>query len=176
MEDCKSLFKNPPMGCRPAPFWFWNDRLDSARVVEQFDRLIDAGMGGAVLHARHGLDPKEYLDERWFAAVEAVVKRAKERSVYVWLYDELNWPSGTAGGRIPREHPEFRMLHLRLFDTVLEQSEDLETLPGNFIAAFVVTRTDPCHGFQRRHDGSVVLLPDRISCTKVSDRQNLKSY
>ena len=49
LEQEKKLFKNPPLDARPAPFWFWNDRLDPKRLADQFDRMIDAGMGGATL-------------------------------------------------------------------------------------------------------------------------------
>ena len=72
LPELKALFEYPPMDARPAPFWFWNDHLEPQRLVEQLDRLLEAGAGGAVMHARGGLPPEEYLDERWFAAIEAV--------------------------------------------------------------------------------------------------------
>ncbi|MBI5092204.1 MAG: hypothetical protein HZB26_07115 [Candidatus Hydrogenedentes bacterium] len=167
LDDARSLFAAPPTEARPTPFWFWNDRLDPERLKWQLDRLLAAGAGGAVLHARHGLDVDEYLDERWFKAVGAVVEHARQRGAYTWLYDELGWPSGTAGGRIPREHPEFRMLHLRMYDMTLGAPSDVETLPGDHVAAFHVTHSDLGNGRQRRHDGSVTLLPDRIEYAPI---------
>ena len=106
--SANDLFRSPPMSYRSAPFWFWNDRLDPDRLVWQFDQMVDAGTGGACLHARSGLDTEEYLDERWFAGVDAVLKRALEREAIIWLYDELGWPSGSAGGRVLREYPHYR--------------------------------------------------------------------
>lgn len=161
VEKARDTFKNPPMRCRPTSFWFWNDRLEPERLKWQFDQMVDAGMGGPVLHARSGLDPSEYLDDRWFKAIEAMVDHAAERGVPVWLYDELGWPSGTAGGRLPGDRPELGMVHLRMKDIVVDTSFVWDE--ADVVAVFHVTRTDPLHGFQRRHDGSVTLLPDRIA-------------
>ena len=168
IERARQLFHDPPIEARPAPFWFWNDRLRPERLVEQLDRLLDAGMGGVVMHARSGLDPDEYLDERWFAAVDAVLARAAQRGAFAWIYDELGWPSGTAGGRIPRAHPEFRMRHLRMEDIVVDGGAfEPDWADDDVVAAFHVTRTDPNRGRQRRHDGGLLLLADRIRCEPI---------
>ncbi|HQE62029.1 MAG TPA: hypothetical protein PLV10_07145, partial [Candidatus Latescibacteria bacterium] len=96
IQAAKERFVSPPATNRPVIFWFWNDHLHPERLVWQYDRLIEAGMAGAVMHARGGLESAEYLDERWFAAVDAVVKHAAEKGTVVWIYDELGWPSGSA--------------------------------------------------------------------------------
>ncbi len=166
VEKARNTFRNPPVGCRPSSFWFWNDRLEPSRLKWQFDQMVDAGMGGPVFHARSGLDPSEYLDERWFEAVEAMVDHAAERGTPVWLYDELGWPSGTAGGRLPGDRPELGMVHLRMEDVTVDHSFAWDE--ADVVAVFHVTRTDPLHGFQRRHDGGVTLFPDRIAYEPVT--------
>ena len=135
-----------------------------------FDRMLEAGMGGAVMHARSGLDHKEYLDERWFAGIKAVVERAAECGATAWLYDELGWPSGTAGGRVPREHPEFRMYHLRLHDITPADEAELANLAEGLVGAYHVTRTDALHGFQRRarQERSTFAGPDRVRADSVA--------
>lgn len=166
----QAAFKNPPAAHRPAPFWFWNDHLDPDRLVWQFDRMTEAGTGGAVLHARGGLGTDEYLDERWFRGVEAVVKRAAETGKVVWIYDETGWPSGSAGGRVLRKNPEYGCRHLVMTDVVLREGGGLPELSGDLVGAFRVTRTDPYHGSHRRTDRGtplrecVTLAPDRIEC------------
>jgi len=167
LPEVKVLFAQPPMDARPAPFWFWNDHLEAERLVEQFDRLLAAGAGGAVMHARGGLPPEEYLDERWFAAIGAVLHRASERDAIMWIYDELGWPSGTAGGRIPGTHPGMRMPHLKMTDLVAGQAS-LPCPLSEMLAVFHVTRSDTLHGFQRRHDGSASLFPDRIRYESIA--------
>ena len=173
-DALRAEFATPPMEYRPAPFWFWNDHLESKRLVEQFDALVDAGMGGAVLHARGGLDASEYLDETWFDAIGAVVERAAERGAKTWLYDELGWPSGSAGGRVLRAHPELRSMRLVMHDITAESASAFDAVKDeNVVAAFVVVHTDPEHGILHRNDrgspiaGAVTLLPDRIAYERI---------
>ena len=161
------LFRDPPMRARPAPFWFLNDRLDPERLVRQLDRLLEAGAGGAGLHGRVGLPPEDYLEERWFQAVEAVVGRAAERGATIWLYDELGWPSGSAGGRIPGGREWMSLMHLTLEDEGAGARADPGA--GQLLAAFRVIRGDPLHGRQRRRDGGITLLPDRIVYGRIGD-------
>jgi len=169
----RETFRNPPVQSRPAPFWFWNDHLVPERLVWQFDRLTEVGMGGAVLHARGGLGSDQYLDERWFKGIEAVVKRAAETDKIVWLYDETGWPSGNAGGRVLRKNPEYGCKHLVMTDAVVTSGEKLPVRNDDLVSAFHVTHTDPYHGWIRRMDRGaplrecVTLLPDRIECEAI---------
>ena len=169
----KETFQCPPIENRPAPFWFWNDHLNPDRLVSQYDRLLEAGMGGAVLHARSGLEAAEYLDERWFAAIQAVVEHAQSKGTIVWLYDELGWPSGSAGGRVLRKNPELGIVHLVMHDLTPKPGDDFSRQPGELIGAYHVTKSDPNHGVQRRTDRgdllphNVTLLPDRIRYEEI---------
>jgi hypothetical protein len=173
IDTDRKLFISPPAENRPAPFWFWNDHLDSERLIEQFDALVAGGTGGAVIHARGGLDGSEYLDESWFDAVTAVVEHAAETKAITWLYDELGWPSGSAGGRNTSEHPEIRAMRIQMHDVTPESTEDIATLPESVVGAYVVTHTDPEHGIFYRKDrgakikGAVTLLPDRIEFERI---------
>ncbi len=98
---------------RPAPFWFLNHKLEEKELTWQLEKMKEQGIGGAVLHSRHGLNTP-YLSEEWFKALETCIKKAKELGMVLWLYDEENWPSGPAGGRITENFPEFRMRYLYL--------------------------------------------------------------
>jgi len=37
-----------------------------------------------------------YLSEAYFDCYRLAVEEAKRLGLHVWLYDEYNWPSGTA--------------------------------------------------------------------------------
>ena len=176
LNEAKKLFANPPLENRPSPFWFWNDHLDPKRLADQYDRLLDAGMGGAIMHARSGLPCDQYLDERWWRSIDAVVKRAHQRGGTAWLYDEYGWPSGTAAGRVPKNHPEFRMQHIKMDDFIVGAPGQPEVEPASLVAAFLVTRTDLNHGFQRRYDRSGSHFPDRIACEHIEDPSDLSTY
>ena len=41
-----------------------------------------------------------YLSEEWFKVVGNIISICEENDMNVWLYDEFNWPSGGAGGKV----------------------------------------------------------------------------
>jgi len=96
---------------RPAPFWFLNHHLRSRETRWQIEKMVEQGLGGAVLHSRHGRKTP-YLSEEWFRQLEVAIKEGRKYGMIFWLYDEDNWPSGPAGGKILREHPEYKMSYL----------------------------------------------------------------
>ena len=65
-----------------------------------------AGCDGFFIHAREGL-ATPYLSKEWFAAVKCCIETARELGLRAWLYDEMPYPSGVAGGEVLRRRPEF---------------------------------------------------------------------
>ncbi|MCX8171471.1 MAG: glycosyl hydrolase [Candidatus Bathyarchaeota archaeon] len=101
------LFKSPPPEYRGAPFWSINDYLNPEEAARQIALLDYGGYGGAFFHAREGL-ATPFLSDEWFKSFEAALNEAKKRGMFVWIYDELWWPSGFAGGIIPALGPKYR--------------------------------------------------------------------
>ena len=52
------------------------------------------------------LEP-DYLTPPYFEEYRYAVKRAKEKGMLMWLYDEGGWPSGGACGKVLTKHPEY---------------------------------------------------------------------
>ncbi|MGC9013557.1 MAG: glycosyl hydrolase [Thermoproteota archaeon] len=100
-------FKNPPSFFKGAPFWSINDLLTEEKVREEVRVLRKAGYGGAFFHAREGL-VTPFLSKEWFNAFKASVEEAKRNNMYIWIYDELWWPSGFAGGLVPFSSSKYR--------------------------------------------------------------------
>ena len=50
------LFLNPTSEYRGAPFWAWNTRLESGKLMRQIDMMKKMGMGGFHMHVRTGMD------------------------------------------------------------------------------------------------------------------------
>ncbi|MHB8994746.1 MAG: glycosyl hydrolase [Armatimonadota bacterium] len=113
MEELYSQFQNPPASYRPQPFWFLNHKLEEDRLRWQIREMAAKGVGGVVLHARHGLQTP-YMSDEWLRMIGVCVDELRAQGMEAWLYDEDNWPSGTFGGKLTREHPEFRMRYLRI--------------------------------------------------------------
>lgn len=106
MLDAKEL-RNPSNVWRAAPFWSWNDDLEPGEICRQIDEMIKGGWGGYFMHSRVGLITP-YLGKKWFECIKAGVEYARKTKTLAYLYDEDKWPSGFAGGEVPRMGEAFR--------------------------------------------------------------------
>ncbi|KRF16865.1 glycosylhydrolase-like jelly roll fold domain-containing protein [Nocardioides sp. Soil796] len=104
-----AAFAEPPSTSRPHAFWFWNGELTEAELDRQLDEMQANGVEEFFIHPRQGLggefgvtENDYYLSTDYFDKVEHVVEQAADRGMKAWLYDDLNWPSGFAGGRTVR--------------------------------------------------------------------------
>ncbi len=87
-------------------FWVINDGTDRPRLVRMADRFRARGVAAIVLHPRSGL-LVPYGSEGWFELIRWLTDLCEERGIQVWLYDEDPFPSGSAGGQVVAQHPEF---------------------------------------------------------------------
>lgn len=108
-----------------APFWFWNDDLDENELSRQMDEFQAHGVDAFVLHPRLGLPQhlswmsRPLLDKMRFA-----IEQAKSRGMWVILYDEGMYPSGSSAGQVVAENPAYQcrgMVRINL-DTVQPDS------------------------------------------------------
>ena len=106
-------FKNADSEYAQVPFWSWNDKLDKDELKRQIKEMADKGWGGYFIHSRVGL-VTGYLSDEWMDCIEECVKEAEKTGTKAWLYDEDKWPSGFAGGAIPRISEEYRDRALEL--------------------------------------------------------------
>ena len=92
---------------RPSAFWFWNSDMAPDAMRAAAAQMAAADIREVVFHPIHGLEI-EYLCAEYFERLRYGLRLAKEFGFKVWIYDEFGWPSGNAGGRLLREHPEHR--------------------------------------------------------------------
>ena len=105
-------FVNVPKEYSIAPLWFWNDDLKPENLKWQMKEMYDKGVYEVVISSRLGI-AIDYLSEEWFDRIETVVKYAEQLGMKIWLYDEDNWPSGYAGGKVLEENPDYCGKHLK---------------------------------------------------------------
>ncbi len=118
-------FANPPVSFRSSPFWSLNDRLEPAEMARQLEAFKKGGYGGAYLHSRIGL-LTGYLGPDWWKAMDAGVEACGRLGLEAWFYDEDRWPSGFAGGTVPRLSEDY---HAR----ILFRIDKSEPVPENGI-------------------------------------------
>lgn len=99
-----SLIKNE---YRNLCFWSWNGVIEKDEVISQIRDFAEKGIGGFFVHSRAGLGIK-YMGDVWFEMYQTAVSEAEKYGLSVWIYDEDGWPSGFAGGKVPRAGEEFQ--------------------------------------------------------------------
>jgi len=102
-------FFDPPTEFSLMPFWFWNDDLNEAELLRQIDDMQAHGVYGFVIHPRVGL-PRSigWMSERMLYFVRLAVDEAARRGMYVVLYDEGMYPSGSSSGQVVAENSRYR--------------------------------------------------------------------
>lgn len=105
-ETLRNLI-DPPALMRIAPFWCWNDKLDKDELIRQIYEIAEKGWGSSFMHCRGGVVTR-YLSDEWMDLVKTCAEEAAKTGTHVWIYDEDRWPSGFAGGIVPKISEELR--------------------------------------------------------------------
>ncbi|MHC1785730.1 MAG: glycosyl hydrolase [Christensenellales bacterium] len=99
------------------PFWFINGGMDYQEMRYQLQEYKAKGVPGIFFHSRFGtLDHTGYLTDDWFDRLRYAVETARELGLQIWVYDEYNWPSGTAGKEVMRQDPNLTQRYLELVE------------------------------------------------------------
>jgi hypothetical protein len=129
--DVRSDFANPPLRFRARPLWFWNNtNVTAAEVEAQLQGNRDkSGYGGLALLPFGAKFTPKYLSEEYFSLYGAAVMKARQLGMFLTLYDEYGFPSGSCGANngdgIPRFKNKFPEATLRRLD----KHEDTVTGP-----------------------------------------------
>ena len=100
---------NAPADFSLAPFWFWNDRLTDDELLRQMAEFQANGVDAFVIHPRVGL-PRDmgWMSEALLNKMRLVIETAQERGMWVILYDEGMYPSGSASGLVVAEDAAYQ--------------------------------------------------------------------
>lgn len=80
---------------------FWLKGEDDAILLEGLQQLKNVGINECILEARPYPD---WLGEKWFNTLKTLFDFAEKNSMRLWLFDDVHFPSGGAGGKIPEEY------------------------------------------------------------------------
>lgn len=125
-------FANPPATHRILKIIHpWPD--EPARQEALRDRLQKQGFGGVVCNVAFDA----YLEsEAHWKAFDRAVRDARQAGFAMWLYDEKGYPSGSAGGLVLRDHPDWEAEGLLVADTECGAGPlKLELPPGEAVTA-----------------------------------------
>jgi hypothetical protein len=104
-------FQRPPREYGILPFWFLNGELETGEMQYQLKEFREKGMPGIILHGRYGLE-MPYIGEKYLDRIRFAVEEAKKLGLQTWIYDEMNWPSGTADKRVLEARPDLTQRYI----------------------------------------------------------------
>lgn len=109
----EATFRNPPRELGVLPFWFWNGKMEPGEMKRQVAQYADKGLAGLFIHARFGLQVP-FLSKKWFDRTRLTAEECQKHGLQCWIYDEYNWPSGTAYKAVPTKYPHLQQKYLEL--------------------------------------------------------------
>ena len=125
----KKQFKNPHPAGGCTTLWWLNGLLTFDGIREQMQNLRDIdGFSGVtpLTHFQHkpATEPA-YLSDDYFEMYGCILDTAKELGMKVVFYDDCDFPSGTAGGRMAVEYPQYLMKYLSRSTTTERDNEGM---------------------------------------------------
>jgi hypothetical protein len=158
-------FQRPTPEFGILPFWFLNGELDPDEMRFQLRELADKRMHGVVLHGRYGLE-LPYLSDDYLDRIGTAAEEAHRVGLVTWIYDEMNWPSGTADKRVLKARPDLAQRYIECISFRI-QGPWFMYLTGEDSRYLDFERSDPVAAFAMADDGTVIDLTPNLSFEKV---------
>jgi hypothetical protein len=158
-------FREPSRDFGILPFWFLNGELDPEEMRYQLGELRAKGMQGVILHGRYGLEVP-YIGETYLDRIALAVEEAKRLGLTTWIYDEMNWPSGTADKRVLKERPDLAQRYIECISFTI-RGPWFMCLTGEDSRYLDFEKSEPVAAFAIGEDGAVLDLTANLSFEKV---------
>lgn len=123
----EEIFENPPGEYMPVPWWAWAGALEPDQMRRQLAMMHEQGIREFFIFPIYGLEV-EYMSEEYLDRIGLTLEQCRKLGMRAWIYDEYNWPSGTAAGRVARYHPDAIAANLRLETYADATPEDVRRL------------------------------------------------
>jgi hypothetical protein len=161
----RGAFREPSRSFGILPFWFLNGELDPDEMRFQLGELRDKGMQGVVLHGRFGLE-MPYVGHEYLDRIALAVEEADRLGLATWIYDEMNWPSGTADKRVLAARPDLAQRYLECISFTI-QGPWFMCLTGGDSRYLDFEKSTPVAAFAIGEDNRVVDLTANLSFHNV---------
>lgn len=136
-DNLRGQFQNPPNEYLPMPFLHLNGHLTKDTIDM---RITDAknisGFGGVTVlpvtaNPQHptglpcpGMTP-EFLTPEYFDRYLEMLNISEKQGTQIILYDDINFPSGTAGGLLHKKHPQYTRKHLIMDEFITKGNKQI---------------------------------------------------
>jgi len=140
--DAERDFKTPPLALRPMPLFWLNGTMTTEEIKAQLrDAREKSGFGGVAPLPMGNTRPK-YLSDEYFARYCDILETSRELGMEVILYDDNDFPSGSAGGRMAKLNPDHTVKRLDLSEEEVKgPASYVKSLPGGKLMGIVALNT-----------------------------------
>jgi hypothetical protein len=104
-SDWRQLFHSPDRNMRPIT-WYFPSGPDPVKIAADLAELKKLGLGGVCIMPATSALKVPYLSEGYWEAIKNTVEECVRLDFRVWLYDEIDYPSSSAGGAVIARCPE----------------------------------------------------------------------
>ncbi len=135
-----AAFRNPPSSFRPTGLYWLNDVIDPAVVAEQLAGFRDQdGYGSLAI-----LPVTEYWEEGFLEKYGHLLESLSALGMWAMFCDDQSFPSGSAGGVIAKEHPEWcaRQIYKSEWEVSGPATHNEELPAGTLLACVAMDRND----------------------------------
>ena len=150
------------------PWWCWTGKMKKSEMLRQMKAMKEQGIDEFFILPFYALEYPRFLEKSWFDYIDFTLQSCKKLNMKLWIYDDLNWPSGTAGGKLLKEHPEYRTRYLRKHQETIESGKFFYFRNGGDPLAFFIrkkgtdcwqkTELDSSHYWQNQTDKEVEVI------------------
>ena len=133
-------FKDPPLQFRSRPLYWLNAPLENSVLRDQIQAMHDrCGFGGFAPLTLASARP-EYLTEEYFSRYQLILETAEKLGLKIIFYDDINFPTGTAGGRLAQQHPDNTLKNLSKIESHIPglRPAELPVPKGTLMAAIAM--------------------------------------
>lgn len=139
-------FMTPEVSCAPVYIWVWNDICSREIIDTQLEEMENLGIRAFyILPEPENFRPDsmptnltpDYLTDEYFELCAYAFDEAKKRGMNCWIYDEGGWPSGSACGKVMKDHPEFGRETLECIERSFFKGEKYKKSDDNILASFI---------------------------------------
>ena len=106
LQDLRSAFQNPSEFYGNCPWYQWDGDMRPEEIEFQMEKLHEQGIRRFMLAPMHTLE-LPFPERPWFEAVLVACRKARDLGMKLRIWDEYNWPTGNAGGKVVQVDPDY---------------------------------------------------------------------
>lgn len=136
-------FKTPTKEYLPLPLWHLNGQLSTEIIQDQMTKaVLESGFGGFCLLPVRSTKPA-YLSEEYFDRYSDMLETAKKLDMRIVFYDDIDFPTGSAGGKLQANFPNDTVKQLNKIERIIQGPTTLdESIPEGSLMSIVAMNTD----------------------------------